>query len=192
MKPCIVCGEPSPESRCPEHPKASGTPPTTSSTSRGYDTTWRKLSERARRIQPWCSDCGTTDDLTTDHSPEAWARKDAGKAIRLRDVDVCCRGCNARRGRARPRGEAPSETFPTCDGEAESRLLTSPLSVEGSDYAPGDTSHRRSAAPNRPSDTETTLPDRSDDRAEQRNPSDEKQSVSKQLSNFSIHGRMIA
>lgn len=125
MKPCLRCGEPSPESYCSEHaPERDRTfdQPKTSSTSRGYGTTWRKLSERARRIQPWCSDCGTQDDLTTDHSPEAWERYNAGKAIRLRDVDVLCRSCNASKGRARPRGETPDGTSPTRDGEAQGRM----------------------------------------------------------------------
>jgi len=99
VKPCLTCGAPSPETRCPEHarPDVKAAPE-----ERGYDWTWRKLSARARRLQPWCSDCYTTDDLTTDHSEQAWKRKAAGKAIRLRDVDVVCRSCNARRGRARP------------------------------------------------------------------------------------------
>lgn len=68
---------------------------------RGYGHKWRKLSERARRLATACSDCGTADDLTTDHSVEAWRRHDAGLPIRLRDVDVVCRRCNAERGAAR-------------------------------------------------------------------------------------------
>lgn len=68
----------------------------------GYDAAWDRLSQQARKRQRFCSDCGTTDDLTADHSPEAWRRKAAGKPIRLIDVDVCCRSCNAKRGKARP------------------------------------------------------------------------------------------
>lgn len=68
---------------------------------RGYDQQWRRLSERARRLQPFCSDCGRTDHLTTDHSPEAWARREAGKPVRLEDVDVVCVWCNSDRGPAR-------------------------------------------------------------------------------------------
>lgn len=102
MKPCIECGELSEAARCPEHTEAKFV---ASSTQRGYGTAWRKLSERARRLQPFCSDCGSTADLTADHSPEAWERVAAGLSIRLSDVDVVCRGCNSRRGRARPRGD---------------------------------------------------------------------------------------
>lgn len=86
---CIVCGEPSPASRCDEHaikPK----PRSKTTTQRGYDSRWRRLSERARRLQPWCSDCNTTEDLTTDHL--RWP------ARTLDDVDVVCRSCNSRRG----------------------------------------------------------------------------------------------
>ena len=41
------------------------------------------------------------DDLTTDHSTEAWRRHELGLSIRLRDVAVVCRRCNAERGAAR-------------------------------------------------------------------------------------------
>ena len=68
---------------------------------RGYDAAWHRLSKRARRRQPFCSDCGREDHLTTDHSPEAWQRREAGLPIRLEDVDVVCVWCNAERGPAR-------------------------------------------------------------------------------------------
>lgn len=73
----------------------------TSSTTRGYDQRWRRLSERARKLQPFCSDCGARDDLQADHSPAAWRRKEKGLAVRLRDIDVVCGACNRRRGAAR-------------------------------------------------------------------------------------------
>lgn len=103
LKPCIEagCGELSDGPRCMDHRKPEL--PKGSSTQRGYDYTWRKLSEKARRLQPFCLDCGATDDLTTDHSPEAWARKAKGLPIRLRDVSVLCRPCNSARGAARDR-----------------------------------------------------------------------------------------
>ena len=100
---CVECGEPSPESRCAEHRLPE--PAKSSRGARGYDAAWQQLSKRARRLQPFCSDCGTTDDLTTDHTPAAWQRRAEGKPIRLQDVDVCCRSCNAKRGRARPTGD---------------------------------------------------------------------------------------
>ena len=72
-----------------------------SATARGYGQAWRRLSARARRLQPWCSDCGRTEDLTADHSPRAWERYDSGRAVRLDDIDVVCRECNTLRGEAR-------------------------------------------------------------------------------------------
>ncbi|GAB3698509.1 hypothetical protein GCM10028815_03100 [Mariniluteicoccus flavus] len=100
MKPCLDCGTLSTSARCPAHTDSSRP-----STAAGYDWTWRKLSLRARRIQPWCSDCGTTHDLTADHSPEAWEAKEAGRVITLAMIDVVCRRCNSKRGAAR--GERP-------------------------------------------------------------------------------------
>ena len=72
-----------------------------SSTARGYDERWRRLSLQARRLSPQCADCGATDDLSADHSAEAWRRREQGLTIRLQDIDVVCLRCNAERGAAR-------------------------------------------------------------------------------------------
>lgn len=90
---CLDCGQPCNGPRCTEH--------TTDATARGYDANWKRLSKRARRLQPFCTDCGTTEDLQADHSPEAWARKAAGKPIRLQDIAVRCGPCNRAAGAAR-------------------------------------------------------------------------------------------
>lgn len=99
-KVCPGCSAPSPTTWCsackPPRPN-----PSRPYRSVGYDAAWDRLSKRARRLQPWCSDCGTSTDLTCDHSPEAWERKERGLPIRLQDVDVVCRACNSRRGPAR-------------------------------------------------------------------------------------------
>lgn len=54
-----------------------------------YKREWRKLSQQARRAQPWCSACGATADLTADH-------------VRARSLDegveVLCRSCNTKKG----------------------------------------------------------------------------------------------
>lgn len=63
---------------------------------------WQRLSKRARALQPFCSDCGSTSDLQADHTPQAWARVLSGKAIRLQDVQVVCGECNRQRGEAQP------------------------------------------------------------------------------------------
>jgi 5-methylcytosine-specific restriction endonuclease McrA len=60
---------------------------------RGYDRRWFRLSKQARRLQPWCSDCGSPDDLTGDHL--RWP------ARTLADVDVLCRSCNSSKGAIR-------------------------------------------------------------------------------------------
>ena len=117
---CLECGEPSNGPRCDEH-----RPPSVSRPSRaaGYDTAWDRLSRRARKLQPFCSDCGATDDLTCDHSPEAWERKSRGLAIRLVDVDVVCRSCNSRRGRARTRGEGANDCQEEPSAKSECETL---------------------------------------------------------------------
>lgn len=111
MRPCLDCGTPSEGPRCPEHAtEAKGT-----RHARGYDAAWTRLSKRARRLQPFCSDCGSTEDLQTDHTPEAWAAKAQGKPIKLSMVDVVCGPCNRARGAARgpsTRGQAPSGDHP--------------------------------------------------------------------------------
>lgn len=91
LKPCLDCGAPSTSTRCASCTAARGL----------YDWKWRRLSQTARRIQQFCSDCGTTVDLTADHTPEAWRRKRRGLSIRLKDIDVVCRSCNTKRGAAR-------------------------------------------------------------------------------------------
>jgi len=88
---CSVCGEPSPASRCAAHPYPIKPKP--SPTARGYNSAWSRLSRRARALQPFCSDCGATEDLTADHL--RWPARG------LEDVDVVCRSCNSKRGAAR-------------------------------------------------------------------------------------------
>lgn len=53
-----------------------------------YRGPWPAISRAARRAQPWCTDCATPLDLTTDHvTPRSL---EGG-------VDVVCRACNAKR-----------------------------------------------------------------------------------------------
>lgn len=83
-------------------------------TQRGYGAAWQRLSKRARAAQPFCTDCGTPEDLTADHSEETWKRVEAGKVLRLQDVDVVCRRCNSERGAAR--GEKATDKWRTTAG----------------------------------------------------------------------------
>ena len=105
--------------------------------SRGYDAAWDRLSARARREQPFCSDCGREDDLTTDHSPEAWERRARGLPVRLRDVDVVCSACNAERGPARGPEAVDRPTMGTA-----ARELAELAETMGDDLAPDDLDQR--------------------------------------------------
>jgi hypothetical protein len=109
LKPCLDCGQPTDGNRCDEH-RVDNTTFKSSASVRGYDRTWRKLSERARRRQRFCEDCGTTEDLQADHSPQAWTRKAQGLPIRLQDISVVCGPCNRRRGAARTRRDNPNNS----------------------------------------------------------------------------------
>ena len=109
MKLCIECGEPTPGSRCPDHELPR--PVKASREARGYDSAWRRLSIRARELQPWCSTCGATEDLTADHLQ--WP------ATTLKHVDVLCRTCNARKG------------APTADNDPRGKTPTAPSSHPG-------------------------------------------------------------
>ena len=105
--------------------------------SRGYDAAWDRLSARARREQPFCSDCGREDDLTTDHSPEAWERRARGLPVRLRDVDVVCSRCNAERGPARGPDALERPTMGTA-----ARELDELAAAMDDDLAPDDLDER--------------------------------------------------
>lgn len=121
LKSCVDCGDLCQGTRCtdcrPVVDRTYARAPKTSSTTRGYDSVWRRLSERARRLQPWCSDCGSVEDLTGEHTATAWQRKADGLPIRLQDVDVLCRGCNGARGA--PGGERFDDRSATPAVEAE-------------------------------------------------------------------------
>lgn len=112
---CLECGklcklDKATGSRCPEcwgaYRRAAKRIPNKESKrvrgDRGYNGRWKRLSKRARELQPFCSVCGATTDLQTDHTPEAWRRHELGLAIRLQDVRVLCGKCNRAAGEARP------------------------------------------------------------------------------------------
>ena len=105
LRPCLDCGEPTDDARCPPHARLNERrDPERQRREAAYDWTWRRLSQRARRTSPTCEVCGTTEDLTTDHTPAAWERREAGLPIRLADVRVLCRTHNASAGAARGKG----------------------------------------------------------------------------------------
>lgn len=98
---CVDCGEVTQGPRCDLH-KLKPAPKSQSTTERGYDNAWRRLSERARALQPWCIDCHSTEHLQADHLPIAWERKAKGLPVRLIDIQVLCGDCNIKAGSARP------------------------------------------------------------------------------------------
>lgn len=129
LRPCIDCGTPADGSHCDDHQprrhRDRGT-----ARQRGYSRRWDELSRRARRLQPFCTDCGATEDLTADHLPSAWERHEQRLPIRLTDVEVVCGDCNSRRGSSRPgtdraarlldtRGETPHEQARDPRGKAK-------------------------------------------------------------------------
>jgi hypothetical protein len=104
QKPCLTCGELTHNpSRCDEcNCRRPDRPYRLSYRQRGYDGNWDRLSKRARKLQPWCNRCGAIDQLSLDHLPIAWARKAAGKSIRLSDCQVLCEPCQNQLGGSRP------------------------------------------------------------------------------------------
>ncbi len=111
------CGEPCETGRCSEHPREQ--PGKASRHQRGYNNDWTRLSTRARKLQPWCSDCGTKDNLTADHL--RWP------ARTLRDVDVVCITCNIKRGPAR-NGERETWGEGADEGPKDPRRMADKLS----------------------------------------------------------------
>ena len=111
LKPCLTCGEPSTESRCPDHTRPEALRARGTAEERGYDAAWRRLSKRARRLQPFCGwpGCGSSRNLSGEHTPEAWWRKENGKPIRLQDIEVLCAKHQAEAGSSRPGSPRYSE-----------------------------------------------------------------------------------
>lgn len=142
LKPCIKCGVLGPTTTCPDHTIISERYPKDSPRKRGYTSAWDKLSRRARRLQPFCTNCGTKKDLTLDHSTEAWEAHDAGKPITMSMVQVLCRPCNARKGPARPEKShrtPASPTKPSTDDEGDmgpSKGLRTPWARHSFSYTP--------------------------------------------------------
>ena len=81
-------------------------------------TRWKRLSDKARKLQPWCVDCGAHDDLTGDHIIPV--SEDPTLAYEVLNIAVRCRTCNSRRGNR-------------CTDEERQAVLT-PASAQG---APG-------------------------------------------------------
>jgi 5-methylcytosine-specific restriction endonuclease McrA len=92
---CLACGASlgtGERCRCSERRRIRSSP-----SRRGYDAAWARLSKRARELQPFCSWCGATEDLTCDHVRPV-SRGGKTKRVTLADVQVLCRACNSAKG----------------------------------------------------------------------------------------------
>ncbi|WP_448470342.1 HNH endonuclease [Mycolicibacterium sp. XJ870] len=96
QRPCLGCSRLIPSgSRCTDcRPKRPATPGRKGRTA--TDWRWRKLSQRLRRLSPFCERCSRTTDLTVDHIIPPTERPDLTYTeLNLR---VWCRSCNGSRG----------------------------------------------------------------------------------------------
>ena len=125
LRPCLTCGELSPNSRCEQHTREHRAGREREQYRRkgrrtrasGHDdASWRRLSKRARKLQPWCNLCGRRADeledyerLELDHLPSAWDKYEHNKPILLTDVQVLCNTCNNKLGSSRPGSERWNE-----------------------------------------------------------------------------------
>lgn len=100
MRPCLDCGLPSHESRCPEHTREEAREQQARRDARRdrshvhtNNARWKNLSKRLRRLSPFCALCSAIDQLQVDHivrvvdRPE-WAYEEA-------NLRVLCRRCNS-------------------------------------------------------------------------------------------------
>ena len=96
LRPCLDCGTPTQRTRCPAHTRAleAARPPRRAKGR--YDARWVKLRAIAIRNQPWCSGYERpphpSNDLTGDHRDPLGGET---RFVRLEDIDVLCRSCNA-------------------------------------------------------------------------------------------------
>lgn len=118
LRPCLDCGELSPNSRCEQHTREHRAGREREQYARkgrrtrasGHDdVAFRRLGKAAKRQQPFCLDCGRTAEqvresggrLEADHLPSAWHKREHKKPILLTDIEVVCGPCNIARGSSR-------------------------------------------------------------------------------------------
>lgn len=90
--PCLYCGTLSRGSTCRQCIQAiEARDPNRRQRNKQYDYQWQKLSRYARQMQPWCSRCKATKDLTADH---ILSLADGGQNT-LDNIMVLCRRCNS-------------------------------------------------------------------------------------------------
>lgn len=93
--PCLYCGTLSRGSVCRDCLSAiQARDPKRRERNKQYDHEWNRLSRLARQLQPWCSRCGSKNDLTADH---ILSLANGGSNI-LENIMVLCRRCNSSKG----------------------------------------------------------------------------------------------
>lgn len=93
-RPCLRCGDLIPTgSHCTDcKPK----PAPQDHVAYKNNAPWKRLSQKLRRLQPWCNQCGATNNLQADHIlPES---KYPELAYCEENLQVLCRTCNGQRG----------------------------------------------------------------------------------------------
>jgi 5-methylcytosine-specific restriction protein A len=96
---CIPCGKEYEREKSRRRRARLGT-----TSARGYGGDYQRLRAIAIQRQPWCSQCGATQNLTADHIV---ARADGGANV-LSNLRVLCLSCNSARSGARRRDTAAS------------------------------------------------------------------------------------
>lgn len=80
---------------------------------RGYTKDWKRMVELAVRAQPYCSYCGSTEDLTGDHITPV----SVGGLNTPSNIRVLCRACNSSRGAKTKRSTRPRIHVPNADAD---------------------------------------------------------------------------
>ncbi len=103
LRPCLEPGCPTltSRSRCAVHERTStrnhgGVP----AARRGYDAEYRRARAEAIAAQPWCSECGSSFNLTADHVVPLSQGGDPHGLLR-----VLCKACNSAQGARLAAGE---------------------------------------------------------------------------------------
>lgn len=93
LTPCLTCGAPARGPRCPTHDR-DRQPKRAQYLRIHQSPAWRRLSKATIQAQPWCTYCGSTDDLTAD----LVVPLELGGSIDETNVVTACRPCNSKRG----------------------------------------------------------------------------------------------
>lgn len=135
--PCLTCGTPTADGpRCPpcEAPRRRARDAQRAKARPELRTwRWRRLSERARERQPFCTQCGATSNLQLDHVVSVAAGGPAFPHLDGVEAQVLCRSCNARKGAGAEQGGDP-RGFGVL--EPRGRQEASYSSAEGGDVDP--------------------------------------------------------